>query len=204
MPFVLRTMMTSIVRETSGNVALLFGLTAPVLVGLAGLGIDSARFNDQSTKMQTVADSTALALGKEMHLFLNRLAPLEKAGLARAEAMLVEARIAHRPHKIDISFDKKRTTARVEISMVAETFLPVDVWGENPITVEAEAHLYGTQKLCVLALDEKVQARGEDRGSRDPDGAGLRGAIELAAPEVARCQATGHACLCIHMHVRWV
>ena len=36
--------------------------------------------------------------------------------------------------------------------MVAKTFLPVDVWGENPIVVSAEANTLGTARLCVLSL----------------------------------------------------
>jgi hypothetical protein len=36
--------------------------------------------------------------------------------------------------------------------MVAKTFLPVDVWGENPIVVTAEANTLGTARLCVLSL----------------------------------------------------
>jgi hypothetical protein len=109
-----------------------------------------------------------------MHLYLDRFAPLERAGVERAEAMLVEAGIADRPHQIEVSFDKKRTTARVEITMVAETFLPVDVWGENPIRVEAEAHLYGTQKLCVLALDGKSK-----------HATSMEGGARLTAPDCA-------------------
>ena len=56
-----------------GGVALIFSLTMPLLVGLAGLGIDSAAFYDQQSRMQSVADLTALAVGKEMHLYLDRL-----------------------------------------------------------------------------------------------------------------------------------
>jgi hypothetical protein len=39
--------------------------------------------------------------------------------------------------------------------MATKTFLPVDVWGENPIVVSAEARTYGLLRLCVLSLKDK-------------------------------------------------
>ena len=59
-----------------GNVALLFWLALPVLIGTAGLGIDSAAVYNQRSRMQSVADSTALAVGKEMGLSLENLDPM--------------------------------------------------------------------------------------------------------------------------------
>src|SRR5215470_13811882 len=74
-----------IAAATEGNFAILFGLTLPVLIGLAGLGLDSAAISNQRTKMQSVADSTALAVGKEMNLLVEDLDPLKASGYARAE-----------------------------------------------------------------------------------------------------------------------
>jgi hypothetical protein len=48
--------------------------------------------------------------------------------------------------------------------MVAKTFLPVDVWGENPIVVTSLARTYGQSKLCILGLDgakkDTIKAEG--------------------------------------------
>jgi hypothetical protein len=136
-----------------GNVALLFGISLPVLIGIAGLGIDSAAVYNQRTRMQSVADSTALAVGKEMNLLVEDRGPLKESGLARAEVLLTEVGLADRPHSVEITFDEKKATSRVEISMQTRTFLPPEVWGENPIVVSAEANVLGTAKLCVLSLD---------------------------------------------------
>lgn len=137
-----------------GNVALLFGLTLPILIGMAGLGIDSAVIHNQRTKMQSVADSTALAIGKEMNLLLEDVGPLKASGEARAETLLTEVGLASRPHSVKITLDKASAATRVEISMQTRTFLPAEVWGENPIVVSAEANVLGTAKLCVLSLDK--------------------------------------------------
>jgi Flp pilus assembly protein TadG len=136
-----------------GNVALIFGLTFPVLVGIAGLGIDSAAITNQRTRMQSAADSTALAVGKEMNLSVEDLAPLKQSGTERAEVLLAELGIADRPHNVDITFDQAKASTHVQITMETRTFLPAEVWGENPIVVDAVANTLGT-KLCVLSLQE--------------------------------------------------
>ena len=100
-----------------GNIAVIFGLTLPVLVGLAGLGIDSAAVYNQRARMQSVADATALAVGKEMNLLVEDLEPLKQSGYARAEALLGEVGLADRPHSVEITLDEKKATSRIEISM---------------------------------------------------------------------------------------
>src|SRR5262245_38567131 len=123
----------SFTAASGGNVALIFGLTFPVLVGVAGLGIDSAAITNQRGKMQAAADSTALAVGKEMNLSLADLDPLKQSGKERAETLLTELGIEDRPHTIDITVDKEKATTHVQISMQAKTFLPAEIWGDNPI-----------------------------------------------------------------------
>ena len=147
-----------------GNIALIFGLTLPVLIGIAGLGIDSAAIYNQQTRMQSVADSTALSVGKEMNLFLEDLDPLKQSGMGRAEALLSEVGLADRPHTVEITFDKEAATTRIEIAMETRTFLPPEVWGENPIVVAAEANVLGTARLCVLSLHESASRALELNG----------------------------------------
>ena len=62
----------------------------------------------------------------------------------------------------------------MEITLRVETLLPVEVWGENPIVVSAEARVYGTLRLCVLGL--------RDRGKHVFD---LDGAAKVTAPDCA-------------------
>ncbi len=136
-----------------GNVALLFCVAAPVLIAVAGLGVDSAGIYDQQTRMQSVADSTALAVGKEMNLYLQDLNPLTRSGKDRAETLLREVGLADRPHTIDITLDAKKASSHVAISMETRTFLPAELWGRSAVHVEAEAGVLGKARLCVLSLD---------------------------------------------------
>jgi hypothetical protein len=69
--------------------------------------------------------------------------------------MLAEVGIADRPHTTEVRLDMEEGTAQVQIAMQALAFLPVDVWGTNPIKVTANALTYGQAKLCVLGLKGK-------------------------------------------------
>ena len=123
--------------QDGGNITLIFSLAFPVVAGLAGLAVDSASFYNQQSRMQSVADSSALAIAKEMHLFAEDTAALKEAGDTRIEALLAEVGLAERPHEAEVRLDSKEGHAEVEISMIAKSFLPADVWGENPIVVRS-------------------------------------------------------------------
>jgi hypothetical protein len=130
-----------------------FSVAFPVMLGATALAVDSASFYDQQSRMQTAADASALAVAKELHVYRKNLDELKAVGKARVETLLAEAGIAERPHTSDVTINAKDNLISVSISMVAETLLPVDVWGENPISVSSQAHAYGQSRLCVLGLD---------------------------------------------------
>ncbi len=67
-------------READGNVILTFSLAFPVLLGAAGLAVDSASFYDQQSRMRTVTDASALAVAKELHLYRKNLDGLKEVG----------------------------------------------------------------------------------------------------------------------------
>jgi hypothetical protein len=141
--------------DIGGNVVLAFSLAFPVLLGAAGLAVESAGFYNQQSRMQSVADSTALALAKELHLFLENPQTLKAAGEDRAEALLAETGLAGYEHTTDVTLDSNQGFARVSINMATRGFLPPEVWGENHIAVTAEARTYGQVRLCILGLNEE-------------------------------------------------
>lgn len=143
-----------LLHDVRGNVALALGLAFPVLIGAAGLAVDSAAFYNQQGKMQSVADSAALAVAKELRIYRENLAELEAVGRNRVEALLAEAGIAERPHTTDIRINAELNLIDVSIAMPSIPFIPVDVWGENPIVVSAQAMAYGQSRLCVLGLHD--------------------------------------------------
>ncbi|WP_352520071.1 MULTISPECIES: pilus assembly protein TadG-related protein, partial [unclassified Mesorhizobium] len=53
--------MSRLRRATNGNVAVIFAFTLPVVVGGAGLGIETSFWYYSSLKLQAVADAAAYA-----------------------------------------------------------------------------------------------------------------------------------------------
>ena len=53
------------VRDTRGNVAMIFSLCVLGIFGLSGLAIDYSRQQSMNTKLQSVADNVALSLARE-------------------------------------------------------------------------------------------------------------------------------------------
>ena len=149
----MRDKLRQYIRSRGGNVIMTFSLAFPVLLGAAGLAVDSASFYDQQARMQSVADASALAVAKELFLYRKNLGELKAAGTSRAEALLVEAGIGNRTHWTDVIIDAPQNRVVVEVKMVAKSLLPANVWGENPIRVTSEAKAYGQNRLCVLGLD---------------------------------------------------
>ena len=118
-----------------GNVMLTFSLAFPVLLGAAGMAVDSASFYDQQSRMQSVADASALAVAKELHLYRKKpeeLDQLKSVGKGRVEALLTEAGIEDQPHTTTIDISMADNQVEVVISMVSDTMLPVEVWGGEP------------------------------------------------------------------------
>lgn len=55
-------------NETTGGVALIFGLIVPVLIGFAGLGVDGAYWMMERNKLQAATDSAAISAVQALQL----------------------------------------------------------------------------------------------------------------------------------------
>jgi putative Flp pilus-assembly TadE/G-like protein len=155
------TRKSGFVKNEAGNIAIIFGITFPAILGLAGFAIDGVSVNHQSSRMQNAADAAALGIAKELHLYRGKVSgkdspeptQLIEAGKAITEAHLETVGLTERPHSVDVIVDTKGSTIEVTISMEARTFIPGNYWAESPIRVDSVAHAYGTAKLCVLGLN---------------------------------------------------
>ena len=56
-------------KDASGGVAIIFSFALPVIVGITALSIDAAGFQRQHAVLQSIADTSALAIAKELPLF---------------------------------------------------------------------------------------------------------------------------------------
>ena len=55
-------------RNTGGATAVTFALAAPALVGATGAGLDYSHLQAEKTRIQTIADGSALAAARELRL----------------------------------------------------------------------------------------------------------------------------------------
>ena len=163
----------SVFKDAGGNIALLFGLTMPVIVGGAAFAVDSANLYRLEGHIQSIADSTALAVAKELHVFGSTESSLVESGKSRAEAMLSQAQLGGKGHTVELAVDKKTGTAQVDVTFISAAILPIS-YAENPIKVSARATAYGQISLCVLALNPA-----------DPATLGSRGLGVLSGPTCA-------------------
>ena len=62
----IRSMLGSMLRRDEGAVALIFGLLAPALIGVAGIAVDFARYNHTHANLQGLADGAAVAAVQSM------------------------------------------------------------------------------------------------------------------------------------------
>ena len=139
-----------------GNVAVLFGLTVPLLLGVTALGVDAASINRQKDWMQNTADSVSLAVAKELNVHRDKPSELMAVGQARTEALLAAAGYAEQPHSVEVVVEVEAGTIEVKLTMVAKPLIPADVWSENPVTVSSLARAYGSARLCVLGLNQSA------------------------------------------------
>ena len=183
---------------------MIFAVVLPVLVGGTGFAVDSAAFYHQQGKMQSVADSAALAVAKELHIYRDDLDELKAVGEARAEALLAEVGLAASPHALTVGINPTVNLIRVELSMTAESVLPVGFWHQAPIVVTSEARAFGRSRLCVLALHDNksdtIKADGQSlltapdcavqSNSTDPKGLNVAGDSQIVSSAI--CTSGGY------------
>ena len=198
------SLLRQLLHNVGGNIAVTFSLTLPVLLGATGLAVDSAAFYNQQSHMQGVADTTALAVAKELHLFAGQTDMLQAAGRSRAETMLAETGFGDRPHTTAVTLDSEGGHVAVTIAMPTEGFLPPEIWGDNPMVVTAHARTYGQVKLCVLGLNEtdgdtisadndaQVMAPDCAIQSNSTDPSGMRAKNDSVVTSIFNCTSGGY------------
>jgi hypothetical protein len=160
-------------RHEAGAVVTIFALATPVLAGAAVLAVDTASLARYQAELQSVADASALAGAKELHLYQRDDATLEAGVRERALAMLDEERLGGAATRVEAVVDAEAATVTVTAEAMPRTILLDEIGYSRPIEATAVAHAFGSAKLCVLALDEA--------------GAGAIRARRIASIDAAEC-----------------
>lgn len=141
-------------RDTKGGSLILFAIALPILVALTGMVIDYASMSSQSRKLQSAADSAALAAAKELFL-----ANADPQAIARTAERHARAQLAEDGEvSVIASVVERGEAVMVEISQTPTLFFTAQLTGgrKDPVTRRAVARASAAGgRICVLGLATK-------------------------------------------------
>jgi Flp pilus assembly protein TadG len=138
-------------RSSSGNIAMMFGLALPALLGSAGVAMDFSMYHMKSTALQAAADASALAGAKELAVATSSDSIITSSALA----FLAEELRGKDENAVGIvTVDHKKNTVNVRVS---EDWTPsfAHFFGADitPVVASATGTLAGSANICVLTLN---------------------------------------------------
>lgn len=140
--------------DRAGNVALMFALLSPVLLGAVGIGVDLQQRIAQRASLQDAADTLALRGARELLLEHSTPTSIESLIVALADRQFADGLGAF---EVSPAVDDKAMTAAVTLSQPGKKsfFLGKFTQDEAPIVVTATAQAKGVTNVCVIALNEQ-------------------------------------------------
>lgn len=155
--------------DGSGNVAIIFALTLPVLLGGAGLGVETSYWYYRSLELQASADASAYA-GELEKLNGSSKTEIEAAALTTAVSNGFE------PSTGSITVNTPPSSGSYQAAHAVEVILRQDlpryftaVFSEAPIVLSARAVAKSAvvSRACMLALDKSASKAALFSGSAD-------------------------------------
>jgi Flp pilus assembly protein TadG len=136
--------------DEAGNVAVIFAIALPVVIGSTSAAIDVTSYNMKKSQLQAAADAAALAGARELAVAGSTQNSIEAA----ARAYAVQELGSDERYLITVTSSKDDSKVAVNIN---EDWSPIvgKSLGKalTPVESNATAGLAGATNLCVLALD---------------------------------------------------
>jgi hypothetical protein len=142
----------------AGHVALTTAISLPVALLAVGAAIDYSIYERQRSALQAVADAAAIAGAREVVLSNADARQIEASAAAFVESnmSLSPARRAEK-FELETTLSQDLHTLTVTIRQYWNpTFAHLFAKDVTPIVVDATARLVGSEKICLLALDEQA------------------------------------------------
>ncbi|MDR7040629.1 hypothetical protein J2X36_005412 [Methylobacterium sp. BE186] len=138
--------------DRRGSVAVIFGLSATVLLGMAGGASDYARLVHRRAQLQSAVDAGVLAGGNALKLAASN--PASIAGLTEQTIRDAAKGSVSQPLTVNITVadDKTSVFARAE-ETIRFTFGAFVGIRSTTIATKARANVVGRMRLCMLTLD---------------------------------------------------
>ncbi|MDE4913192.1 Tad domain-containing protein [Methylobacterium sp. 092160098-2] len=132
--------------------ALTFGLSAVVLLGLTGGGIDYARLASRRSQLQNAADAGVLAAGNYLKLAVATSAAAKSIVVDTIQAQAAPR--AESPYALQVDVADDRTSVAVTVDETVKLafggFVGVPM---VKVAVRSKARVVGKMRLCLLTLD---------------------------------------------------
>ncbi len=146
----LRRHVTAFAGDVAAGVAIKFALSLPVLLTFAGVAIDYSSAASTRSKMQSVANSAALASVRELQLARS------DAGRVTAIANnVVNSQLPDAATRVAVDFQAMTVQVFIE-----KTYEPIIRTSAATSTIKlqasAKAKMSGSMPLCLLGLDPKA------------------------------------------------
>ena len=139
-------------HSRDGNVALIFALTAPLLIAAAGLGIDFQARLAQKAGLQDAADTLALRGARELLIDSSSPQLIEALILAVADKQFRE-KLGDFTVAPVVDGSRKIVTVTMTQPSKDGFFLSQIIPHEDPIVVDASAQSKGVTNVCVISLE---------------------------------------------------
>lgn len=148
----LATRCRSLGTDRRGGVALIFGLSATLILGLIGGGIDYARLNYRKSQLQSAVDRGVLAGGNALKLASSSRDSVR--GVTEQTIRDAARPAADRPFtlSIDVPTEKTSVFARAE-ETIRLGFGALVGLGSTTLSAQARVNVVGKMRLCMLTLD---------------------------------------------------
>ena len=138
--------------ECHGGVALIFGLSTTVLLGLVGGGIDYARLSYRRGQLQNAVDVGTLAGGNTLKFASSTVESVK--GVTEQSVRDNARPLPDRPFTltVTVSTDKTSVSARAEetVKLAFGAFIGLRA---QTVAAQARANVVGRMRLCMLTLD---------------------------------------------------
>lgn len=164
--------------DNKGNIAVLAALSMPVVIGGAGLGVETGYWYYEQLRLQQAADAAAYAAALEM-----RAGSADEGTLAKAIAMAEENGFDDDEGDLVLTDPSTLETDETNsVDAVLTREIPrgfTALFGEEPILIRAKATAaYSTAgNACVLALDKSASPAILFQGS---SGAEMQGCVVMS------------------------
>jgi Flp pilus assembly protein TadG len=142
-------------RNTRGGVALIMGLSAPVVVLGVAATVEYGNVALRRTQLQNAADNAALAAASELTLansdiYVKSLAEQTAFTAARATSPAIT--------RVTAEIQNKRSWVKVDITETVKSVIgKVLTLPSSEVSVSATGQIVGNTRICLLSLDEKAK-----------------------------------------------